>query len=174
MLTTTTVRIGYTAPWRQVEAMLLLAAERTPGIRLDPKPHVFQTALEDAAVQYTMTFCLEGSAPCGSSRRTCCTRTSRISSTMVRRADHDAGLRRRSRATEARAEEGLVRGAGAATRSLNVPPAGHDIAVALASWPRNQSWPCPPQHPFRIAPPAYRACRHARKTRSRERPPSSR
>jgi len=28
----TTVGIGYETPWRQVEAMLLLAAERTPGI----------------------------------------------------------------------------------------------------------------------------------------------
>ena len=59
VLTATSVTIGYDAPWRQVEAMLLLAAERTPGIRPDPKPRVLQTALEDAAVQYTLTFCLE-------------------------------------------------------------------------------------------------------------------
>ena len=36
----TTVTIGYDAPWRQVRALLLAAAERTPGIRSDPKPEV--------------------------------------------------------------------------------------------------------------------------------------
>jgi small-conductance mechanosensitive channel len=59
VLTTTCVTIGYDAPWRQVHAMLLLAAERTPGIRRDPKPRVLQTALEDAAVKYTLSFSLE-------------------------------------------------------------------------------------------------------------------
>ncbi len=32
----TTVGIGYETPWRQVEAMLLLAAERTPGLLREP------------------------------------------------------------------------------------------------------------------------------------------
>jgi small-conductance mechanosensitive channel len=59
VLTLTSVTIGYDAPWRQVHAMLLLAAERTPGIRRDPKPRVLQAALEDKAVKYTLTFCLE-------------------------------------------------------------------------------------------------------------------
>ena len=31
VLTPTSVTIGYDAPWRQVHALLLLAAERTPG-----------------------------------------------------------------------------------------------------------------------------------------------
>lgn len=57
--TTTAVTIGYDAPWRQVHAMLLLAAERTTGIRRDPKPRVIQSALEDAAVRYVLSFCLE-------------------------------------------------------------------------------------------------------------------
>jgi small-conductance mechanosensitive channel len=57
--TPTSVTIGYDTPWRQVHAMLLLAAERTPGIRRDPAPRVLQTALEDAAVKYTLTVCLE-------------------------------------------------------------------------------------------------------------------
>ena len=43
----TTVSIGYDTPWRQVEAMLLEAARRTPGILSDPAPQVFQTALAD-------------------------------------------------------------------------------------------------------------------------------
>jgi small-conductance mechanosensitive channel len=57
--TKTSATIGYDVPWRQVHAMLLIAAEHTPGIRKDPEPRVLQTALEDAAVKYTLTFCLE-------------------------------------------------------------------------------------------------------------------
>ena len=48
----TTVGIGYETPWRQVEAMLLEAAERTDGILKEPKPFVLQTALGDFAVTY--------------------------------------------------------------------------------------------------------------------------
>ena len=55
----TSVTIGYDVPWRQVEALMLLAAERTPGLRDNPKPAVLQTALLDAAVQYTLLVCLE-------------------------------------------------------------------------------------------------------------------
>ena len=43
----TAVTIGYDAPWRQVHALLLLAAERTPGVLKHPRPHVLQTALSD-------------------------------------------------------------------------------------------------------------------------------
>jgi small-conductance mechanosensitive channel len=50
----TTVTIGYDAPWRQVEALLLLAAERTPGILRDPAPLVLQTALNDFYVSYEL------------------------------------------------------------------------------------------------------------------------
>ena len=32
----TTVGIGYEVPWRQVEAMLLQAATRTPGLKAEP------------------------------------------------------------------------------------------------------------------------------------------
>src|SRR5262249_53306794 len=39
---TTSVTIGYDTPWRQVEAMLLLAAARTPGLRREPAPRVLQ------------------------------------------------------------------------------------------------------------------------------------
>ena len=48
----TTVGIGYETPWRQVEAMLLEAAERTEGLLKEPKPFVLQTALGDFAVTY--------------------------------------------------------------------------------------------------------------------------
>lgn len=34
----TTVGIGYETPWRQVEAMLIAAAEHTPGLLREPPP----------------------------------------------------------------------------------------------------------------------------------------
>jgi len=39
----TTITIGYDAPWRQVEALLLLAAEKTPGLLRQPPPFILQT-----------------------------------------------------------------------------------------------------------------------------------
>lgn len=48
----TTVGIGYEVPWRQVEAMLLMAAERTPGLEREPPPFVLQKSLGDFAVTY--------------------------------------------------------------------------------------------------------------------------
>ncbi len=50
----TTVGIGYEVPWRQVEAMLLMAAQRTPGLRTDTPPFVLQKALGDFAVNYEL------------------------------------------------------------------------------------------------------------------------
>lgn len=50
----TTVTIGYDTPWRQVEAMLLEAAERTEGIAAEPPPRVFQTALSDFYPEYRL------------------------------------------------------------------------------------------------------------------------
>jgi small-conductance mechanosensitive channel len=50
----TEVGIGYEVPWRQVEAMLLMAAERTPDVLQEPKPFVLQTALGDFAVTYEL------------------------------------------------------------------------------------------------------------------------
>ena len=55
----TSLTIGYDTPWRQVHALLLLAAERTAGVRRDPKPVVRQTALQDFYVQYTLLVCLD-------------------------------------------------------------------------------------------------------------------
>jgi small-conductance mechanosensitive channel len=59
VLTPTSIAVGYGVPWRQVHALLRLAAERTPGIRRDPPPRVLQSALEDMAVHYTLLVGLE-------------------------------------------------------------------------------------------------------------------
>jgi small-conductance mechanosensitive channel len=50
----TTVGIGYETPWRQVEAMLLKAAMRTPGLLQAPAPFVQQVALGDFAITYEL------------------------------------------------------------------------------------------------------------------------
>jgi len=50
----TVVTIGYDTPWRQVEAMLIEAAHRTPGILHAPAPRVFQTALSDYYPEYRL------------------------------------------------------------------------------------------------------------------------
>ena len=54
VFTSTGVTIGYDTPWRQVHALLQLAASRTEGIRTDPKPTVMQVALEDFYVNYRL------------------------------------------------------------------------------------------------------------------------
>lgn len=59
VLTATSVLIGYGTPWRQVEALLLQAAERTPGIRREPRPRVLPSTLDFFGVKYTLAFCLE-------------------------------------------------------------------------------------------------------------------
>jgi small-conductance mechanosensitive channel len=50
----TKLTIGYDVPWRQVHAMLQLAAERTSGLARDFPPRVLQTALLDFYVEYTL------------------------------------------------------------------------------------------------------------------------
>ncbi len=50
----TTVGIGYETPWRQVEAMLLMAAERVDGLLREPTPFVLQRALGDFCVTYEL------------------------------------------------------------------------------------------------------------------------
>jgi small-conductance mechanosensitive channel len=59
VVVSTSVTIGYDTPWRQVEAMLLAAADLTPGLRDDPKPRVLQSALEDSYVRYVLLVSLE-------------------------------------------------------------------------------------------------------------------
>ena len=48
----TSVTIGYDAPWRKVHDLLISAALATPGILHEPKPFVWQTALNDFYVTY--------------------------------------------------------------------------------------------------------------------------
>jgi len=48
----TVVGIGYETPWRQVEQMLLMAADRTSGLLKTPPPFVLQQNLGDFAVNY--------------------------------------------------------------------------------------------------------------------------
>jgi small-conductance mechanosensitive channel len=50
----TTVGIGYETPWRKVEAMLSLAAARTPGVLKKPAPFILQKSLGDFAVTYEL------------------------------------------------------------------------------------------------------------------------
>ena len=50
----TEVGVGYEAPWRQVEAMLIMAAGQTPGLLADPRPFVRLLKLEDFAVKYEL------------------------------------------------------------------------------------------------------------------------
>ncbi len=48
----TTVGSGYETPWRQVEAMLKEAADRTEGLLKEPPPFVLQKELGDFAIVY--------------------------------------------------------------------------------------------------------------------------
>jgi small-conductance mechanosensitive channel len=56
---TTTITIGYDAPWRQVHALLLDAAARTEGVLKDPAPFVLQRALANFYVEYELVVSLE-------------------------------------------------------------------------------------------------------------------
>jgi small-conductance mechanosensitive channel len=47
-----TVGIGYETPWRQVDAMLKLAADKTEGVSKDPAPFVLKRSLGDFAINY--------------------------------------------------------------------------------------------------------------------------
>jgi len=50
----TKVTIGYDTPWRQVHAMLTLAAERTSLVRKEPAPLVLQRTLADFYPEYEL------------------------------------------------------------------------------------------------------------------------
>jgi small-conductance mechanosensitive channel len=56
---TTHVTIGYDAPWRQVQDLLVRAAGRTPGVRREPAPIAMQVGLEDFYVKYVLAVSLE-------------------------------------------------------------------------------------------------------------------
>ena len=55
----TSVTIGYDTPWRQVEGLLILAVERTPGLKKEPAPWVLQRSLTDFYVDYEVCAYLE-------------------------------------------------------------------------------------------------------------------
>jgi small-conductance mechanosensitive channel len=50
----TSVTIGYDAPWRQVHSMLLLAASRATGVCQQPPPRVIQRSLGDFYIEYCL------------------------------------------------------------------------------------------------------------------------
>jgi len=58
-LLSTRVTIGYDVPWRQVEGLLLLAAERTEGLKKDPAPFVRHWSLADFYVEYELNAAIE-------------------------------------------------------------------------------------------------------------------
>ena len=55
----TSITIGYDTPWRQVHAMLLMAAGQVEGILGTPEPYVAQKALTDFYVQYELFVVVE-------------------------------------------------------------------------------------------------------------------
>ncbi|MFL6618776.1 MAG: mechanosensitive ion channel family protein [Povalibacter sp.] len=56
----TIVRIGYSTPWRQVQALLKLAAERTPDTLKDPPPFVLEKSLDEFSIAYELNVYVEG------------------------------------------------------------------------------------------------------------------
>jgi small-conductance mechanosensitive channel len=52
--TSTKITIGYDTPWRQVHAMLLMAADRVNQLAKNPSPFVYQRALTDFYVEYEL------------------------------------------------------------------------------------------------------------------------
>ncbi len=54
LILNTTVTLGYDAPWRTVESLLINAALRTPGILAEPTPFVLQTSLNDSHISYQL------------------------------------------------------------------------------------------------------------------------
>lgn len=62
----TNVGIGYETPWRQVEALLLEAAARTPGLLREPPPFVMHQKLGDFCVDYEINaYCNDAHAMSG-------------------------------------------------------------------------------------------------------------
>jgi small-conductance mechanosensitive channel len=55
----TTVTVGYDAPWRQVHALLLQAAGRTPGILKEPAPFVLQREMQQVQIAYELNAYVE-------------------------------------------------------------------------------------------------------------------
>ncbi len=63
LLLHTVVEIGYETPWRQVEAMLFIAAERTPGLVTAPAPFVLVKELGKFGVSHELNvYCDDATA----------------------------------------------------------------------------------------------------------------
>jgi small-conductance mechanosensitive channel len=58
----TSVTIGYDAPWRLIHTMLLEAAQRTANVATMPAPYVTQTSLQDFYIEYKLTVVFEEGA----------------------------------------------------------------------------------------------------------------
>ncbi|MDN8612327.1 mechanosensitive ion channel family protein [Variovorax ginsengisoli] len=59
----TSVTIGYDSPWRQVQAMLVMAAGRTPDLLAAPAPTVRQVGLQDFYIAYELNVFMRVGAP---------------------------------------------------------------------------------------------------------------
>lgn len=59
------VSIGYDTPWRQVEAMLIEGAARTPGLLKEPAPFVLSKTLDDFYVQYEINVYVDDASRMG-------------------------------------------------------------------------------------------------------------
>jgi small-conductance mechanosensitive channel len=59
LLLHTTVRIGYSTPWRQVEALLLQAAARTTGFASPRPAFVLEKSLDEFSVAYELNVCVD-------------------------------------------------------------------------------------------------------------------
>lgn len=55
----TTVTLGYDIPWRDIHEALITAALNTPDILSEPRPVVWQTALNDFYVNYELRACTQ-------------------------------------------------------------------------------------------------------------------
>lgn len=62
IILSTTVTLGYDVPWREVHEALITAALNTPDILSEPKPVVWQTALNDFYVNYELRACTKNSS----------------------------------------------------------------------------------------------------------------
>lgn len=55
----TKITIGYDEPWQKIESLLLEAADRTDGIKKEPKPFVRVASLDDFYVEYEINGCTD-------------------------------------------------------------------------------------------------------------------
>ena len=108
VFTPTAVTIGYDAPWRQVQSLLLLAAERTPGLRQDAQTAGPPVGARGLLRQVHVARLPRASGVALRSRSTRCTATFRICSTSTASRSCRPNYSSRSGGAEGRGQEGLV------------------------------------------------------------------